>query len=300
VSLWSRGEEIVTHVFPEIAAPAAALPDGTVLDGEILIWSGDKPGSFSKLQTRLNRNVAPTQQLALFQRDTAVFLAYDLLERDGKDLRGRPLHERRDRLTNLVGEANDGVIRLSEPVEADSWNDLAERREESVARGAEGLMLKHKASTYGVGRTKDSGRAAGWLKWKIDPCTIDAVLIAAQLGSGRRASLFTDYTFGVWDDRNGERELVPFAKAYSGLTNAEIEEVDRWVRAHTTGRAGPVRMVEPDRVFEIGFEGIRESSRHKSGVAVRFPRILRQRPDKQPAEADTLATLEKLIEERGW
>lgn len=161
-------------------------------------------------------------------------------------------------------------------------------------------MLKRRDSAYGVGRTKNAGRDAGWLKWKIDPCAVDAVLIAAQLGSGRRASLFTDYTFGVWARSNGGRELVPFAKAYSGLTNAEIEEVDRWVRAHTTGRAGPVRMVEPQRVFEIGFEGIRESPRHKSGVAVRFPRILRQRPDKAPAEADTLATLEALIEERGW
>jgi DNA ligase-1 len=300
VSLWSRGEEVVTHVFPEIAAPASALPDGVVLDGEILIWSEGRPASFSRLQTRLNRNVAPTHQLALFQRDAAVFLAYDLLEDAGADLRDRPLAERRERLAEILRDFGDGVIRLSETIDAESWDDLAQKRDESVARGAEGLMLKRKDAIYGVGRTKESGRAAGWLKWKIDPCTVDAVMIAAQLGSGRRASLYTDYTFAVWDDRNGDRQLVPFAKAYSGLTNAEIEELDRWIRAHTTGRAGPVRMVEPARVFEIGFEGIRESGRHKSGVAVRFPRILRQRFDKPPAEADTLTALHRLIEERGW
>ncbi len=300
VSLWSRGEEIVTLAFPEIAAPAAGLPDGVVLDGELLIWSGEKPAPFSRLQTRLNRNVAPTHQLALFQRDAAVFLAYDLLEANGEDQRERPLRERRAALAETIHDLGDGAIRLSEPIEAESWTRLAQLRDQSVARGAEGLMLKRKDSTYGVGRTKDSGRAAGWLKWKIDPCTVDAVMIAAQLGSGRRASLYTDYTFGVWDDRNGARQLVPFAKAYSGLTDAEIEEVDRWIRAHTTGRTGPVRTVEPARVFEIAFEGARESSRHKSGVAVRFPRILRQRPDKEPHEADTISALKSLIEERGW
>jgi len=300
VSLWSRGEEGVTHVFPEIAAPASALPDGVVLDGEILIWAGDRPASFSTLQTRLNRTVAPTHQLALFARETAVFLAYDLLESAGTDRRDHPLAERRERLAEIVRDFGGGVIRLSETIDAESWNDLAHERDRSVARGAEGLMLKRRDAPYGVGRTKEAGRAAGWLKWKIDPCTVDAVMVAAQLGSGRRASLYTDYTFAVWDDRNGDRRLVAFAKAYSGLTNAEIEELDRWIRAHTTGRAGPVRMVEPARVFEIGFEGIRESTRHRSGVAVRFPRILRQRFDKPPAEADTLSSLHRLIEERGW
>jgi DNA ligase-1 len=167
-----------------------------------------------------------------------------------------------------------------------TWAQLADARRESRRHGVEGLMLKRLTSAYGVGRKRGD-----WWKWKIDPHTIDAVLIYAQPGSGKRASLITDYTFGVWH----EGELVPVAKAYSGLTNDEIAEMDRWIRRHTVERFGPVRHVEPVHVFELGFEAIAPSSRHRSGIAVRFPRMLRWRKDKPASEADTLATLEALM-----
>lgn len=281
VHLWSRGEELITHRFPEIAAAATRLPDGTVLDGEVLAFRDDRPLPFSALQQRIGRQ----KQVAQMARAVpVVFMAYDLLEDAGVDIRERPLDERRGALdSHLVPRS--GVLRPSAIVDA-PWSGLAELRAESRARGVEGLMVKRRASPYGVGR-----RRGDWWKWKIDPYTIDAVLIYAQPGSGRRASLLTDYTFGVWD----AGDLVPIAKAYSGLSNEEIGELDRWIRRHTRERFGPVRHVEPVHVFELGFEGIARSPRHRSGVAVRFPRMLRWRTDKRAEEADTLDAVRRLL-----
>jgi DNA ligase-1 len=278
--LWSRGEELITQRFPEIAAAATRLPDGTVLDGEVLAFTGGRPMPFSALQQRIGRQ----KQVAQAMRAVPVVLVvYDVLERDGVDLRTLPLATRRHALVQLV---KDGVLRVSEQVTAAGWDDLAALRLESRERGVEGFILKRRDSAYGVGRRKGA-----WWKWKIDPLTVDAVLIYAQPGNGRRASLLTDYTFGVWD----QGTLVPVAKAYSGLSNAEIEELDRWIRRHTRERHGPVRAVDPVQVFELGFEAIAPSTRHKSGVAVRFPRMLRWRTDKPASEADTLDSLKKLI-----
>jgi DNA ligase-1 len=225
----------------------------------------------------------------------AVLVAYDLLELDGADLRGMPQRERRALLERMVAQLALPQLRLSPLVRAASWQELAEIRDESRARGVEGLMLKAASAQYGVGRTKDMGT---WWKWKIDPYSVDAVLIYAQAGHGRRASLYTDYTFAVWDGEGGaggERQLVPFAKAYSGLTDAEIAQVDNAIRRTTIEKFGPVRSVKPSMVFEIGFEGIALSPRHKSGIAVRFPRILRRRDDKTIDDADTLETLKGLL-----
>jgi ATP-dependent DNA ligase len=279
--LWSRGEELITHRFPEIAAAATHLPDGTVLDGEILAFQDERPLPFSALQQRIGRQ----KQVAQIMRAVpAVFVAYDVLEWDGRDRRGEPLATRRDTLMRLATAG--GVLRLSEEVDAPTWDALAHLRLESRARGVEGFILKRRDAPYGVGRKKGA-----WWKWKIDPFTVDAVLIYAQPGNGRRASLLTDYTFGVWD----QGQLVPIAKAYSGLSNAEIEELDTWIRRHTVERHGPVRAVEPVQVFELGFEAIAPSSRHKSGIAVRFPRMLRWRTDKPAREADTLDSLRRLL-----
>jgi DNA ligase-1 len=281
IHLWSRGEELITHRFPEIVAAATHLPDGTVLDGEVLAFRDDRPLPFSALQQRIGRQ----KQVAQMARAVpVVFMTYDLLEQDGTDIRTLPLSERRERLIDLLPS---GVLRPSPVVVGSSWDALAEIRGESRGRGVEGLMLKRASSVYGVGRKRGD-----WWKWKIEPYTIDAVLIYAQPGSGKRASLLTDYTFGVWD--NGE--LVPVAKAYSGLSNEEIGEMDRWIRRHTVERFGPVRHVEPVHVFELGFEGIARSSRHRSGIAVRFPRMLRWRKDKRAEEADTLENVRRLLE----
>ena len=281
VHLWSRGEELITHRFPEITAAATHLPDGTVLDGEVLAFRDDRPLPFSALQQRIGRQ----KQVAQMSRQVpVVFMTYDILEHDGVDIRQQPLHERRALLQSLLSSA--GVLRVSPPVDADSWGALGAQRANSRALGVEGLMIKRRTSPYGVGRKKGD-----WWKWKIDPYSIDAVLIYAQPGSGKRASLLTDYTFGVWH----EGELVPIAKAYSGLSNDEIAEMDRWIRRHTRERFGPVRHVEPVQVFELGFEGIAESSRHRSGIAVRFPRMLRWRKDKKPEEADTLETVRAIL-----
>jgi DNA ligase-1 len=278
--LWSRGEELITHRFPEITAAATRLPDGTVLDGEVLAFQDDRPMPFSALQQRIGRQ----KQVAQIMRAVpAVFVVYDVLELDGRDIRTAPLTERRDAILRLVA---GGVLRVSEEVAAPTWEAVAEVRRESRARGVEGFMLKRRDAPYGVGRKKGA-----WWKWKIDPFTVDAVLIYAQPGNGRRASLLTDYTFGVWDDG----QLVPIAKAYSGLSNVEIEQLDTWIRRHTVERHGPVRAVEPVQVFELGFEAIAPSSRHKSGIAVRFPRMLRWRTDKPAREADTLDTLRRLL-----
>ena len=306
VALWSRGEEPIADQFPEIVAAARALPPGTVLDGEIMPWrfgeGGGRPMTFAALQPRLNRKDA---QPGLFDAEGVVYLAFDLLEHAAIDTRDRPLRDRLALLDELLGPlpaTGPGAIRRPPPAHAATWDEAAElRRVAREIHGAEGLMLKHPDSRYHVGRVaggtaesiaRDGGAGAGWWKWKVAPYSVDAVLIYAQQGSGRRAGLYTDYTFGVWDP--GGR-LVPFAKAYSGLDNDEIAEVDRFVRTHTTGRTGPVRTVEPRLVFEIAFEAVRESTRHRSGVAVRFPRIARWRRDKKPRDADTLNTVKALI-----
>ena len=289
--VWSRGEDLITERFPEIAA--IQVPEGTVIDGEILVWHGG-PAPFADLQKRIGRKTLSAKLLAELP---AVLLAYDLLELDGVDLRALPQHERRALLETLVRDAAQPALQISPLVVADSWDALTGVRIESRARGVEGMMLKARNAQYGVGRTKDVGT---WWKWKVDPYAIDAVLIYAQAGHGRRASLYTDYTFAVWDiDEAGERKLVPFAKAYSGLTDAEIAKVDNAIRKTTIEKFGPVRSVKPTMVFEIGFEGIALSSRHKAGIAVRFPRILRQRLDKTVDDADTLDTLKGLLAAHG-
>jgi DNA ligase-1 len=286
--LWSRGEDLITERFPELAR--LSLPEGTVVDGEVLIWTtGNAPAPFADLQKRIGRKTLSAKLLAELP---AVLLAYDLLELDGVDTRALPQHERRALLETLVTGAAQPQLRISPLVTADSWEDLGSLRAESRARGVEGMMLKARSAQYGVGRTKDVGT---WWKWKIDPYAVDAVLIYAQAGSGRRASLYTDYTFAVWDGIGAERRLVPFAKAYSGLTDAEIAQVDNIIRKTTVEKFGPVRSVRPTMVFEIGFEGIALSTRHKAGIAVRFPRILRRRDDKTVEQADTLDTLKGLL-----
>lgn len=282
--IWSRGEELVTERFPELAQAAALLPDGTVLDGEILPWAGDAPLPFSQLQRRIGRTKLGPKILV---EVPVVLVAYDLLEANGEDLRARPLAERRARLERLLGQGRfAGRFRLSPIVQAAGWSEVRAAYEGARERAAEGLMLKRRDAAYGVGRRKGP-----WWKWKVEPFRVDAVMIYAQAGHGRRASLYTDYTFAVWH----EGELVPFAKAYSGLTDAEIRTLDSWIRRNTLERFGPVRAVLPEQVFELAFEGIQPSSRHKSGVAVRFPRIARWRTDKPAEEADSLETLRRMM-----
>lgn len=282
-ALWSRGEERLDGRFPEIEAAAASLPRDCVIDGELLAWrDGDQPLPFTALQTRIQRRKPGAKTLA----DTPVrVLAYDLMELDGQDWRERPLRERRAALESLLSAHGDPRVVLSSQVQAGDWEQAAALREGARERCVEGLMLKRADSTYQSGR-----RRGDWWKWKIDPLTIDAVLIYAQSGHGRRSNLYTDYTFGLWD---GD-VLVPVAKAYSGLDDKEILKLDRWIRSHTTERFGPVRSVQAHHVFELGFEAVNVSTRHKSGIAVRFPRILRWRHDKPFAEADRLETLKAL------
>jgi DNA ligase-1 len=345
--IWSRGEELLTDRFPEIVALAAALPDGTVLDGEIMVWQEEalapqpanlanvqprpfgRPAPFALLQQRIGRKTLTMKVLA----DAPVtFMAYDLLEQDGLDIRALPQDERRERLEAVLPATRFKLSR----VETDaSWLELARRREQSRARGVEGFMLKHRSSAYGTGRQKrgqspnstapptGSDLIYAWWKWKIEPMTIDCVLIYAQAGHGRRASLYTDYTFAVWnrpprdraeadavvdaiarkepvrargpDEAQQPLQLVVFAKAYSGLTDEEFKQIDAVIRKSTLEKFGPVRSVKPSLVFELGFEGINRSPRHKSGIAVRFPRMLRIRQDKPLHEADTLIELEALL-----
>jgi DNA ligase-1 len=284
VLLWSRGEELLAGRFPEVEQACAFLPDGTVLDGELLAWRDGAPLPFSALQRRLNRKTVGRTLLA----EVPVHLvAYDCLEHAGEDQRAHPMRARRDTLERLVAQLPTGVpVSVSPLVAAASWDDVRAARADARAQEAEGLMLKRADSAYGVGR-----RVGDWWKWKVSPLTVDAVLVCAQAGHGRRAGLYTDYTFAVWD---GDA-LVPFAKAYSGLTDAEIREVDRFVRAHTREKFGPVRTVDPELVFELAFEGIQESTRHKSGLAVRFPRIARWRRDKPASEADSLETVRAML-----
>jgi DNA ligase-1 len=283
VHLWSRGEELITHRFPEIAAAATHLADGTVLDGEVLAFRDERPLPFAALQQRIGRQKQVAQMVRAVP---VVFMAYDLIEEQGIDSRPHPLEKRRGALESLI--TGGGVLRTSPTISASGWVELAELRLRSRALGVEGLMLKRLSSPYAVGRKRGD-----WWKWKIDPYTIDAVLIYAQPGSGRRASLLTDYTFGVWQDG----ELIPIAKAYSGLSNDEIAELDKWIRRHTRERFGPVRHVEPVHVFELGFEGIAASTRHRSGIALRFPRMLRWRTDKKAEDADTLDHVRRILDE---
>jgi DNA ligase-1 len=296
--LWSRGEDLLNGRFPELDAMHARLPDPTVLDGEIVVWRDGRVQPFADLQKRIGRKTVTRKILT----DLPVaFLAYDLLEADGVDIRAWPQWQRRERLEAIVAEAARdaaGPLQLSPLVDAPDWPALAALRAESRSRGVEGFMLKQREGRYGAGRTKDVGT---WWKWKIDPYSVDAVLIYAQSGHGRRANLYTDYTFAVWDGEAGDaanpRRLVPFAKAYSGLTDEEMRQVDQRIRQTTTEKFGPVRSVTPTLVVELGFEGIQASPRHKSGIAVRFPRMLRLRWDKPVDEADTLRTLQGFIAE---
>lgn len=283
VYVWSRGEELVSHQFPEFGLWKDALPEGTVLDGEIVAWEKEEVGPFHQLQHRLGRK-KPGQKL--MKEYPVRFIAYDVLEWQGKDLRGQALAERRKVLEALVQEGPPGLL-ASEVLPIKDWKEAMALRDTARERKAEGLMLKSKQSPYRVGRKKGD-----WWKWKLDPRSIDAVLIYAQRGHGRRANLYTDFTFAVW---RGE-ELVPFAKAYSGLTDEEMKQVDAFVKKHSLESFGPVRRVEPLLVFEIGFEGIQPSSRHKSGVSVRFPRMLRWRQDKKAEDANRLEDLMGFLE----
>ena len=325
--IWSRGEELMTERFPEITSLAGHWPDGTVLDGEILVWQrgSDRPAAFNLLQQRIGRKNLTKKILA----DAPVtFLAYDVLESDGVDRRNLPQRERRElleRLAQQIAQTPDAEPLLLSPLLHGSWDELATLREQSRSRGAEGFMLKHHAAVYGAGRRKQAmpagsaaagAKAGAWWKWKVDPLTADAVLIYAQAGHGRRASVYTDYTFAVWNRpprdeaeaqavvdaiaarqpaQPGALQLVAFAKAYGGLTDAEFRDVDRTIRQTTLEKFGPVRSVRPTMVFELGFEGINASPRHKSGIAVRFPRMLRIRSDKPLHEANTLDDLRALM-----
>jgi DNA ligase-1 len=281
--IWSRGEELVTDTFPEIAMMATKLPEGTVIDGEILGYENGSPLSFQALQKRIGRKKVTKK---LLKEAPVVLMAYDLLECKGEDITNQSLEERRLKLAEIVQDLQHPTLVLSESVKFQNWETLAELRKTSRERGAEGFMLKKKASPYLSGRKKGD-----WWKWKVDPYTIDAVMLYAQRGHGRRSSLYTDFTFAVW---NGDR-LVTFAKAYSGLTDKEFKEITAFVKNNTIERFGPVSSVKPELVFELAFEGIQESKRHKSGVALRFPRIKRWRRDKPASEANHLEDLKALL-----
>ncbi|MGV8961416.1 MAG: ATP-dependent DNA ligase [Stenotrophomonas sp.] len=284
IALWSRGEERMDGRFPEIERAAAELSRDVVIDGELLAWRQEEtqPMPFSALQTRIQRLKPGPKILA----ETPVrVVAYDLLELDGTDLRERPLWERRELLAGLIETFAHPVLQLSSRIDPAGWDDAAVLREQSRELGVEGLMLKRRDSPYRHGRKRGD-----WWKWKVDPLSVDAVLVYAQSGSGRRSTLYTDYTFALWEGDT----LVPVAKAYSGLDDKQILQLDRWIRANTLQRFGPVRSVPPEQVFEIAFEGVNRSARHKSGIAVRFPRIVRWRTDKPAAEADRVDTLRAL------
>jgi DNA ligase-1 len=322
VWIWSRGEELISEQFPELVQAFSTWPDGVTLDGEILVWIDNAPAGFIALQARLNRKVVGKK---LLQDNPSVFMAYDLLRVNSSLITNQSQLQRRAQLENFVDSyavlsscMNVGRFQISQRVTAGSWSELEAIRQKSRELGVEGFVLKHAQSRYGVGRTKADGI---WWKWKIDPMTIDCVLVYAQRGHGRRASLYTDYTFAVWDrppinkdeleavlqaiekgekaDESSARglpRLVPFAKAYSGLTDEEFKRVDSEIRKNTVDKFGPVRTVKPTMVFELGFEAIARSNRHKSGVAVRFPRMLRIRDDKPLMQADSLAQLEALLQ----
>ena len=320
--VWSRGEELVTDKYPEFENFVGVIPNGTVIDGELLPYPKGQIGTFNDLQTRIGRK---TVSAALLKKVPVILKAYDLLEWQGKDIRDQPFNKRRKLLEDLyqslleqgsvisdrpfplkdnydnpikqkTGNETNGIqgtipLFISETMEFQSWHAVAKEREQSREKRSEGLMLKRKDSPYLVGRKKGD-----WWKWKVDPLTIDAVLTYAMRGHGRRSNLFTDYTFALWDEKeNGEKELVTFAKAYSGLTDAEFRKLDAWIKKNTLERYGPVRSVTPHHVFEIAFEGIALSKRHKSGVATRFPRMLRWRQDKNIHEANSLSDVKSQI-----
>jgi len=313
--LWSRGEELISDAYPDLEPLARALPADVALDGELVVMTLPPDASpdsldglqpFASLQQRLGRKVVSEKTM----RELPVaFIAYDLLEHEGRDIRAEPQHVRRATLERLAGQAFEAAkangqrlpLRVSPAVVAETWEALASVREEARALGREGLMLKAREGAYGVGRRKGDDRADVWWKWKLDPMSVDAVLIYAQRGSGRRSGVYSDYTFAVWsaDEDAAGRELVPFAKAYSGLSDAEMREMDAIIRKTTVETFGPVRSVKPTQVFELGFEGIAPSKRHRSGIAVRFPRMLRWRRDKPVGEADTLEVLRALLPTAG-
>ncbi|WP_349352477.1 MULTISPECIES: ATP-dependent DNA ligase [unclassified Flagellimonas] len=316
--VWSRGEELVTDKYPEFEAFVGVIPNGTVLDGELLPYPKGEIGTFKDLQTRIGRkNISRS----LLEKIPVKLKVYDILEWKGRDIRNKTYLERRKILESVISttlnhqdaerwslsarlpdgqevemsrsnsSGNELPLLLSERMQFDSWDKVTKEREKSREKRSEGLMLKRNESTYQVGRKKGD-----WWKWKVDPLTIDAVLTYAMRGHGRRSNLFTDYTFALWDENEeGDKELVTFAKAYSGLTDKEFRQVDAWIKKNTLDRFGPVRSVTPQHVFEIAFEGIAPSKRHKSGVATRFPRILRWRKDKKIEEANTLDELKALI-----
>lgn len=277
IFLWSRGEELINDSFPDILKQAEFLPDGTVIDGELLPFKEGKVLSFADLQTRLNRKRITKKDL---ETTPVSIMAYDILEWEGEDIREKPLRQRKEILSAI------NVFPKSEIIQVPDMEEAKQLRIESRDRGVEGFMMKRWNSPYQSGRKRGD-----WWKWKIDPLTIDCVLIYAQSGSGRRSNLYTDYTLAVWKDE----ELVPVTKAYSGLSDEELTEMDRWIKKHTVEKFGPVRSVTPEHVFEIAFEGIQPSNRHKAGVALRFPRIQRWRKDKKPEEADTLENVKKLL-----
>ncbi|SHF99706.1 DNA ligase-1 [Salegentibacter echinorum] len=285
--VWSRGEELVTDKYPEFEKFVDLLPNGTVLDGEILPFPEGKIGTFKDLQTRIGRKNISKK---LLKKTPVILKAYDVLEWQGEDIRDKAFAERRKILEKLFKKVSSEEIplHLSKRISFESWDEVAKERERAREEKSEGLMLKKLGSPYLVGRKKGD-----WWKWKVDPLTIDAVLTYAMRGHGRRSNLFTDYTFGLWDEE--KKELVTFAKAYSGLTDAEFRKLDNWIKKNTLERFGPVRSVTPHHVFEIAFEGITESKRHKSGVATRFPRMVRWRTDKNIHEANNLDDLKDLI-----
>jgi ATP-dependent DNA ligase len=287
IYIWSRGEDILTDKFPEFNELKTQLPHGTVIDGEIIPWKNGEPLPFSVMQTRIGRKNITKKYL---DEAPLVMVCYDLLEKDGKDIRHLPLNDRRKTLIEILKEINSELLLLSDEMHFSDWNEASAFRDAARDYNCEGLMIKRSNSPYEVGRKKGN-----WFKFKTQPLSIDAVLLYAQSGSGRRSNLFTDYTFAVWD---GD-QLVPFAKAYSGLTDKEITQVDRWIKRHTIEKFGPVRSVQPELVFEIAFEGIAESTRHKSGVAVRFPRIARWREDKLANEANTKTDLLEMLKRYG-
>jgi DNA ligase-1 len=309
--LWSRGEELISDAYPDLEGLARALPAGLALDGELVVLAPPANASvdsldglqpFASLQQRLGRKVVSEKTM----RELPVaFIAYDILECDGRDIRAEPQHARRAKLDGLEARLFEAAkargerlpLRISPMVVGETWEALDLIREQARALGREGLILKARDGAYGVGRRKGDDRTDVWWKWKLDPMSVDAVLIYAQRGHGRRSGVYSDYTFAVWsaDEEAEARELVPFAKAYSGLSDAEMREMDAIIRRTTIESFGPVRSVTPTQVFELGFEGIAFSKRHRSGVAVRFPRMLRWRRDKPVAEADTLDTLRALL-----
>ncbi|MBE8714960.1 ATP-dependent DNA ligase [Sphingobacterium hungaricum] len=285
--VWSRGEDLMTEKFPEFAKLNQILPDGTVIDGEVIPWKDGHALDFNVMQTRIGRKNLSAK---ILQEAPLVMVCYDLLEWNGEDIRTKPLYERRALLKAILETYPlDNILILSEHKQFANWEEAKAFRENARVHFAEGLMLKRADSPYEVGRKRGN-----WYKWKTEPMSIDGVLIYAQSGSGRRANLFTDYTFAVWD----QEQLVPFTKAYSGLTDKELITIDNWIKRNTIDKFGPVRSVKPELVFELAFEGINLSTRHKSGVALRFPRILRWRKDKLAKDANTKEDLLDLIKQK--